>query len=540
MTNESQATDAKPQVDGAVNGVESDRSNGAAVVQTAPVDGGAAGNGGGAGLGGGGWNGRGRGGGRGGGGPGRRRDWMERDLTSGSIPKNLWGMAWPQATEGVLRVVDQILDLVWAGVLGTVHIAGIGVAQQYTQTAWSARQGIDTAQRAMVARAVGMGNMPLAQLTVFQATTVTTIFWLAIAAVGIIFTEPMLQVLGVSEEVMGEAVPYMRIQFMGQGFMSFQQLFSHALVASGDPITPMKAQIVSRVLHGVLSPFLVFGLFGFPEMGIAGAATANAAGNATAAGLVTLALSTGRSRLHVRWGEFKLDATLIKQIGRIGLPAAINGAERSVAQLLLVVFVTPFGDDALAAFALSRRIEMFANLGSQGFGQASGVIVGQNLGAGNPERARQTILWGVGYVMAMKSLVVAFLFLFPDVFLLLFTRDEALLDLASTWIRIQCLGYIALGSSQVFQQSFMTAGATFYPMMVTLLALWVIELPLAYVLSDPMGMGQFGVAWAITVAGLVRPICYVPYFLSGRWMRAKVFTDQNIRRAGQSAEMAFY
>jgi putative MATE family efflux protein len=482
---------------------------------------------------GGGW----RGGNRGpnGGGPGRPGwrggpggqggRWQGRDLTNGSIPKNLWGMAWPQGVEGVLRIVDQILDLIWAGFLGTPHIAGIGVAQQYTQMAWSARQGIDTAQRAMVSRAIGMGNVALAQLSVFQAATVTAVFAVLVSGVGIIATVPLLRLLGVSENVIGEAAPYMRVQFAGQGIMGFQQLFAHALMASGDPITPMRAHIVSRVSHGALSPLLVFGLGGLPELGIAGAAVAAALGNALALAMVTYALMNGRNSLHLKFSEYTIDPKLIWQIVKIGGPAAVNGAERSIAQLLLVAFVTPFGDNALAAFTLTRRVEMFANLGSQGFGQASGVIVGQNLGAGNYSRARSTILWALGFVMSIKSVLTILLFIFPSVFLSLFTRDPELLAIASTWVRIQCLGNLALGPGNVFMQSFMTAGATVYPMLVTLFALWIIELPLAYLLSQPLGMGQLGIPWAVTVASLARPACHIPYFLSGRWMRARVFAD---------------
>src|SRR5688572_8730095 len=154
------------------------------------------------------------GGNRGRGRPGRR---PFRDLTTGSIPKNLFAQAWPQSVEGVLRIVDQMLDLVWAGVLGTPHIAGIGVAQQYTQMAWTARQGVDTAQRAMVSRAIGMNNIALAERTVYQSVTVTAIFWVVVGSLGIIFTEPMLRMLGVSANVIDKAAPYMRVQFAGQG-----------------------------------------------------------------------------------------------------------------------------------------------------------------------------------------------------------------------------------------------------------------------------------------------------------------------------------
>jgi putative MATE family efflux protein len=425
----------------------------------------------------------------------------------------------------VLRVIDQMLDLVWAGFLGTPHIAGIGVAQQYTQMAWTARQGVDTAQRAMVSRAIGMGNTPLAQLTVFQAATITGIFWLVIATLGIVFTEPLLRVLGVSDSVVDKAVPYMRVQFAGQGAMSFQQLFGNALIASGDPVTPMKTQFISRIAHAALSPFLVFGLLGLPGMGIAGAAAAAAFANTIALVINARALFSGRSRLHLRWSEYRLDRALMWQIVRIGVPAAINGAERSISQLILVGLVTPFGDNALAAFTLTRRVEMFANLGSQGFGQASGVIVGQSLGAGKPSRAKQTVLWALSYVFVVKSVLMVFLFMFPQLFLSLFTRDPELLEIGATWVRIQCLGYLAIGSSQVFMQSFMTAGATLFPMFVTLITIWGVQQPLAHFLSQNTGLGQFGIAWAVSIAMIARLFFFVPYYLSDRWMKAKVFSD---------------
>jgi putative MATE family efflux protein len=389
----------------------------------------------------------------------------------------------------------------------------------------------------MVSRAIGMNNLPLAQLTVFQAATVTFFFWIIVASIGVTFTEPMLRLLGVSESVISRAAPYMRVQFIGQGAMSFQQLFANALIASGEPMTPMKTQFVARIVHAALSPLLVFGLLGLPGLGIAGAATAAATANFVALVINARALFSGRSRLHLKLSEYHIDRALIWQIIRIGVPAAINGAERSVSQLILVGLVSPFGDTSLAAFTLTRRIEMFANLGSQGFGQASGVIVGQNLGAGNPSRAKATVLWALGYVMTVKTIMIVFLFAFPDLILSLFTRDPELLEIASTWVRIGCLGYLALGSSQVFLQSFMTAGATMVPMVVNLVTIWAVQQPLAHVLSQDAGLGQYGIAWAVSVAMAARVLIYAPYYVSGRWMRARVFDNADVR-AQSTPELA--
>jgi Na+-driven multidrug efflux pump len=161
---------------------------------------------------------------------------------------------------------------------------------------------------------------------------------------------------------------------------------------------------------------------------------------------------------------------------------------------------------------------MFVNLGSQGLGQASGIIVGQNLGAGNTQRARQTVLWAGGYVLMIKGTVSLLVFLFPQIVLRIFTRDPELLALASAWVRIQAVSYVALGASQVATQSFQTAGDTLIPALVLLLSTWLVQQPLAHYLPYHFGLGELGVAWAITISVLVRPIVFIPYFIWGPWM----------------------
>lgn len=477
------------------------------------------------------------GGGHGGRG-GRGGRYAGRDLTQGSIPRNLWSLAWPQVIEGAMRVVDQMMDLVWAGLLGTRSIAGVGVSQQWTQLVWTGRQGLDTSMRAMVARAVGAGDTRLAQHVVFQGATLSVIFLGIITVVGILFAEPLLRLLRVPDGVVEQAAPYMRMQFAAQGVLGLQMFSGHALAASGDAVTPMRATIASRVVHMALSPFLVFGLLGIHEFGIAGAALASGLANGVGLVMNSRALFGGTSRLHLQLSEYRVDPRLMWQMARVGGPAAVTSAERSIAQLILVGLVSPFGDNALAAFTLTRRLEMFVNLGSQGLGQASGIIVGQSLGAAQPSRARQTILWAAGYVMGIKGAMTLFVFLFPTLVLSLFTRDSELLEIGATWVRIQSAGYLAMGISQVAMQSFQTAGDTLVPMLVTLLSIWGVQQPLALWLPGQWDLGQYGIAWAISLAVLVRPLCYIPYFLWGPWMNKHPLGRMQPPGAGAPASTA--
>jgi putative MATE family efflux protein len=378
----------------------------------------------------------------------------------------------------------------------------------------------------MVSRAVGAGNIPLANHIVLQAGTITAGFAILMMIIGVVFTEVLLRALGVSNEVIAEGAMYMRVQFIGQGVTGFQMLSGHALSASGDTLTPMKANVVSRILHLALSPLLIFGWFGLPAFGLAGAAWANIIAHAASLLMILIALFGGSSRLHLTLRGYRLDGAIIKQLLKIGTPASVNSMERSLAQLLMVWLVAPFGDFALAAYSLTRRVEMFANLGSQGLGQASGIIVGQSLGAGKPERARETVLWATGYVMLMKTILGGIMFTFPVLFLSIFTTDPELLSTAKIWLQIQVLGYIAMGIGQVAMQSFQTAGDTIVPMLVTLFSMYAVEVPLAIVLTQWTDLGQFGVAWAIVAAMLVRPLIYIPYFFYGRWLRIGILNAQ--------------
>ena len=461
---------------------------------------------------------------RGRGGRGRSA-YATRDLTTGSIRGNLWFLAWPSTVNGALRMVDQLADLVWAGFFGSVAIAGMGVAQQYNGMVFTARLGLDVGMRAMVSRAIGMGDRRLAEHVVFQAASITLVYSLLMVLVGVFLTEFLLRLLGVSDEVIAQGAMYMRIQLIGQGSMAFQALAGQSLSAAGDTLTPMRSAVLSRVIHLIVSPTLMFGLFGMPQMGLAGAAVGTIISHVVSLTILLFILFRGTSRLHLRLSDYRFDWPLLRQILKIGGPASVSAMERSVAQLFMIRLVAPFGDIAVAAFSVTRRFENFAQMGSRGLGQASGIIVGQSLGAGKPERARATIRWAAIYVALITAVFSGLVVVFPEGFLYLFARDPEFLAIARTWLIIAAAGYVGLALGQVAQQSFQTAGDTVVVMLITLGTMWGLELPLAWYLTRSTDLGQFGVAWAVLAAMLVRPVIYVPYFYWGHWMRVRVFDE---------------
>ena len=457
----------------------------------------------------------GQGGGRGG---GRRPGYVDKDLTEGSIPKNLLSLSWPQVVESLLNTADQLMDLVWAGRLGARSIAGLGVAQTYVQIGMTGRMGFDMAMRAMIARAVGAGDIERANHIALQAFTLSGLFSVLMALIGVLFTEPLLRLLGVPNDVVAAGAEYMRINFVGSGTNAFRMMTGAALQASGDAITPMRAATVARVIHLILSPLLIFGWLIFPEMGLVGAAVANILAQGIAATLNFRALFRGTSRLHLKLSGYRPDGKVMWQLVKTGWPASITSAERSFAQLLLVGFVSPYGATPLAAYAVTKRVENLVMMGARGFGQGAGVLVGQNLGAGKPERARKTVAWALLFVFGINLATSALLAAFPSTVISIFNDDPELLEVAVTWLRIASLGYMFLGIGQVFQQSYNTAGDTIVPMLVTLISIWGVQQPLAYFLPG-LGLDQYGIAWAVVAAVFVRLLIYMPYYFTNRWLR---------------------
>ena len=448
---------------------------------------------------------------------------ISRDLTKGSVRGNLWSLAWPQIVEGVVNSMDQMVDLFWAGrVIGFRAIGGIGVAQAYSHIVMMARTGLDISMQAMISRAVGSGRMDLANHIALQGLTLTFIVSTVLAAAGVLAAKPLLEVLAISDEVVEITFVYLQFQFAGSAVQGWRKSAEATLQASGDAVTPMKATLLARGTHILITPVLIFGWFGAPELGIPGAAVANIIAQALGFVWNMYALFAGTSLLKLTLRGYSVDGPLMWRMIKIGLPASGTQLERGLSELMLVRLVAPFGDIPLAAYALTRRLERLTHIGSMGMGRASGILVGQNLGAGSVERAKSTIRWAVGYVLAIRGVTGMLLFLLPSVFISVFNRDADFLAVAIIWIQIQAVSGMLLSGGQVLQQSFNIAGDTMAPLLITFMSMWVLEVPAAFLLSQFTPLGQYGIPVAIGLAMFLRAVLYALYFRTGRWTRVRV------------------
>lgn len=444
-----------------------------------------------------------------------------RDLTRGSVRRHVWYLGWPQVAEGFLGVADQIADLVWAGRLGFHAIAGLGAAQAYLSTVMMARMGLDSGMRSMIARAVGARRFSRANHALLQSFTLTTILAVLMIAVGSLLTEPLLRVIGLSEDAVAEGADYMRVQFWAMAALSYHRLFGGALQAAGDSITPLYAALASRALHIALSPLLIFGWLGMPELGLAGASYARLAAEFIGVGITlwTLSRGGGRARMRMRFSEYSLDMPLIWTLVRQGAPASVTNMQRGVSQLVVVGVAAQFGDVALAAFALARRAENVVNQSARGMGRAAGAMAGQNLGAGDAARARSAVRWAMAYGLALTMPFIAALIAFPETAAGFFNSDPAFISDAAMWLTIAAVGYIFMSPVQIFTQAFNTSGSAFAPMVITVATMWAVEIPLTFALAHLTPLGQFGVPAAIVAGMALRLAAFAWYYRSSRWLR---------------------
>jgi len=445
-----------------------------------------------------------------------------RDWTKGSVFHNLLRLSWPMVVSNTLNMLGPTIDMIWVGKLGAASIAGVGVAGIAVQLMIGAMMGLMMGMRAMIARFIGAGDVDAANNVARQAFVISIAFTIVIALVGILFAESILNLFGLEADVVAEGAAYLRILFVGAAAMAFRMMGEGIMQASGDAVTPMRIAIIFRIVHVALCPFLIFGWWLFPRMGVTGAATTNVISQTVGLLILLWVLFSGRSRLRLSLRNFHLDPNIMWRIVRIGFPALVSGIQRTFSQFLLMYFMVPFGTIAVAAHTINQRIEMILFMPAMAFGMASGVLVGQNLGAGQPQRAERSAWLAAGLVEALMVVISLVILFWAEGIVRIFNTEPELVTLAATFMRIAVSGYIVLGFMASLMQSLSGAGDTVPTMIVSLTTIWLVTLPLAYFLPKVTDLGVYGVRWAMASGMILPAIIYTIYFRLGRWKRKKV------------------
>ncbi|UCH42862.1 MAG: MATE family efflux transporter [Dehalococcoidales bacterium] len=454
--------------------------------------------------------------------PEGRSDVMERDWTKGSIIGNLWSLSWPMTISSTIMILGPTIDMIWVGKLGAASIAGVGVSGIAVMSVNALIFGLFTGLRALVARFVGAGEAQEANHVSQQAFVIGIAFSIFTAVIGIFLAEPILLLLGLEADVVAEGAAYMRIMLIGMVTMSGGMLAQSVMQASGDAITPMQIGIATRIFHVALCPFLVFGWWVFPRLGVTGAALTGVISQGAGGAILLWALFSGRTRLRLTLRNFHFDGDIIWRMIKIGIPSSITMIQINLTNMILMWFIAPFGTLAVAAHSLVGRVDGFIQMPAMGLGQAAGVLAAQNLGAEQPDRAEKTgwisiVLYTA--IMFVGSLVIWF---WGRNVVGIFSSDPPLVEMSNAFLRIQIVQYMVFGPVIVLMTCLNGVGDTIVPMVNILVTMWGVQIPLAYFLPKITNLGVYGVRWGIVLAIAVRAIVYLVYFKLGRWKQKQV------------------
>jgi putative MATE family efflux protein len=446
-----------------------------------------------------------------------RRDW-----TQGSILKNLLLLSWPMTVTQMLMSLGPTIDMIWVGKLGGIAVAAVGVSGVVVMLAMSVMFGLTAGMLALISRAVGAGDLPMANRVAQQAVIVSAVYAVLVALVGHFFAEKIVLLITSDPEIVSLGTIYLRIEFIGGATMIFRIMMDVIMQASGDAMNPMWIATVYRSLHIALCPFLVFGWWIFPELGVRGAAYTGIIAQSLGVILGLRVLFGARSRLRLSFGGFHLDMSIIWRIIRIGFPASVSGIQRGLSQFILQIFIASFGAATLAAHVITQRLEMFILMPAMSFGMGAGVLVGQNLGAKKTERAERSAWLAVGVGEVFVILVSLAMFIWTGPIIRLFNSDPALDAAATQFIHIAVAGWAFMGFMFALMSSLQGAGDTVPVMVINIATTWVIAILLAYLLPRYTDWGVISIRWAMSAAIIVAALANIVYFRTGRWKTRRV------------------
>jgi putative MATE family efflux protein len=447
---------------------------------------------------------------------------MQKDWTQGPILKNLLLLSWPMIVMETLYVISQVIDMVWIGRLGDAALAGAGIANIVIMLVMSADFGIIAGVRAMIARHIGAGDIPGAKRVAGQALMIGVIWGAIVTVPGYLFAPHLMSMFGLAPDVIAQGTSYMRVMFSAWVAMEVLLGGLYIIQSCGDTINPMKLELSIRIVHVTLCPFLVLGLWIFPHMGVAGAALSNVISQILGAGIGMWLLFRGHTRIRLSFSDFHFDFNLVGRILKIGIPALIMNLQRAFGTMILTWFFAPFGTLAVAAHSIASRVEMFIFMPSMALGSGAGVLVGQNLGAKKPERAERGAWLAMGIVEIFMVVCAVLLLIFANPIIGIFTTDPELVKVGAAFLRIATAGYVVLALTTVLQNCIASAGDTLPNMIISIVAVWVIQLPLAYVLPHFTSLGVYGIRWAIVISTIITALITLAYFRTGRWKTKRV------------------
>lgn len=445
-----------------------------------------------------------------------------QDFTQGSLNRAIFLLAVPMVLEMAMESLFGIVNVFWVSSLGADAVAAVGVTESMLTVVFAVAIGLSMSLTATVARRIGEKDDEGARIAAGQGILLGASLAFGMGAVGVVFGSQLLEAMAEAPTVVKAGSIYTRFILGSSPAVMLLFLINAIFRGAGDASVAMRSLWIGNAVNMILDPILIFGLGPIESMGIRGAAIASVIGRSAGVAYQLHQMFRGDGRLRVNLGHFRPNPEILKSLLRIGGPGMFQFVVAHAGWIAMIKVVSLFGATALAGTTIAIRIIVVTILPSWGLANAGATLVGQNLGAGKPHRAEQSV-WRCGiYNMFVLGAITVLFIAFAEPMIAFFSSDPAVISVGVDCLRFIAYGYVFYAFGMVIVQAFNGAGDTWTPTWINLVCQWAMQVPLAYLLAKPLGLGPRGVFLAITICESLLAVVASLVFRRGKWKERKV------------------
>jgi putative MATE family efflux protein len=447
---------------------------------------------------------------------------QQEDFTTGSIRKAIFMLSIPMILEMLMESTFALVDMIYVSKISTNAIATVILTESVITLVYALAIGLSMAATAVVARRTGEKDMEGASKTAVQAIFLGVFISLSIGIFGIIFPKEILALMGGEADLINEGFGYTQIMIGGNITVVLLFLINAVFRGAGNASIAMWTLVLSNGLNIILDPMFIFGFGPIPAYGVEGAAIATNIGRGVAVIGQLAILFLGKSRIKVGLKDLVFRAQIMWNLIKVSLGGIGQFLIATSSWVFLTRIMSEFGSEVLAGYGIAIRVMMFSMMPAWGMSNAAATLVGQNLGAKQPERAEQSV-WKTGKYNAIFMVLISILYLlFASTIVGWFKDEAAVIEAGALCLQVIAAGYVFYAYGMVLTQSFNGAGDTKTPTVINFFCFWLFQIPLAYVTALTLNWGPLGVYLAIMISEVLIAIVSWYYFKKGKWKTIQV------------------
>lgn len=434
-------------------------------------------------------------------------------------------LAVPIILANILQTAYQLIDTFWLGRLGAHAVAAVSLSFPILFLILSLGAGLTLAGTVIVATYQGAGKQEEVNYSSSQTVFVIFFISLVLAVIGYYSASPLMKLVGAGPEILEDSIIYFELSSLGFVFLFMFFVFQSLMRGIGNVWLPMYVVLTTVLLNLVLDPLFIFGYGSIPAYGVAGAAIASIFTQGIAAIIGLYILFSGKKGIRIKWSAMRFDFPWARHMFAMGIPSSLEQSSRAAAMTVMIMLVTSFGSDVVAAYGIGARILSLVIIPALGFAMATTTLIGQNIGARQIKRAEKIgdLSGKIGFFGLTAIGVLLFVFAEPLTRFFI-PNDEQVIKDGALFIKIMGPSFGLLGLQQVLSGVFNGAGFTAASLLISVFALWVIRFPAAYILSQNTALLAEGIWWAFPISNLVAAVVAFAYYKMGYW---KIRTIRN-------------